>query len=166
MCHGVNNFSDNSFFFFFCIKMTPYQMLMQAGVNITHLYNKYSIFRSDAMYVLECSLFITWSSCDGYKLYIVSLPDILFYYFIFNFFPAFSLSMKSWCSTQGQRSCPWGGTGRWWGPCRRLTTAMAFLTLSNTTVIRSTGETRYNHDTRRMSHDCSRLNTGTSVCTL
>lgn len=52
--------------------------------------------------------------------------------------------MKSWCSTQGQRSCPWGGTAKRWGRYRHITMPMAFLTLSNTTVIRSTGETYIN----------------------
>lgn len=73
--------------------------------------------------------------------------------------------MKSWCSTQGQRSCPWVGTGRRWGHYHRLTMATVSLTLSNTTVIRSTGNSGHKHICQCHTTALC-LYTGMLVCTL
>lgn len=79
---------------------------------------------------------------------------------------SFFLSMKNWCSTQGQRSCPWEGTRKRWGRYRRLTMAMEFLTLSNITVIRSTGEKQHTRDIHTVCPCHMTAPWDVSLCTL
>lgn len=57
--------------------------------------------------------------------------------------PLLSFSMRTWCSSQGQRACLWGGTEKPWGHFLPPTTATLLQTPSNTTETRYMGQ--YNH---------------------